>query len=368
MTLSVVIPVHNGEKYIEQTLTSLINQSESINEIIVVNDASADQTWSILLDYSLQYPQIKPYNFHKNKGVSYARNFGVEKATGEWCLFWDADDVADYTLVEKYNNIISNKLYIDMIFCSTEQIDEEGVVISKPTTFPKASPQEFLGYLFIRNPIVSASGVAIRKSVFVGLGGFDQSLRYSEDWELWLRVASRHNIYYFNETLIQIRRHSLNVSGLLHNMQSGEREVLKRYDLVVIKEAIFRRRLSMERNQIDFAAVAFRLDYWEQGFEELRRVSNDSDSLYFYKGLYFLKKNDITEAVELFREVVKINPYHHAAMNNLACCLWILGERNQAILKLQKLLLKLPTYLDATYNFQMLSENIDRTKDRKSVV
>jgi glycosyltransferase involved in cell wall biosynthesis len=358
MTISIVLPVYNGALYIGRTLQSLVSQTKLPMEIIVIDDASTDETQRIVREYQLLFPKIHLYSFEDNKGVSYARNYGVAQAAGDWCLFWDSDDLANRFLIEKYLNVITNKLdTVDMIFCSTQQIDGDGNVISEPTSFNEILPEEYLGYLFVRNPIVSASGVAIKISVFKDLGGFDNSIRYSEDWDLWLRVASKYNIQYLNHTLAQIRRHSSNASSRVSKMESGEKEILRRYNLKDIEEAIFCRKLSEHRNAVDFASVAFRLDNWEKGMQVLNNIDENSDSLCFFKGLYYIKNRDYLKASYFFREAIEINSNHYASRNNYACCQWIIGQKDEALDSLQRLLINLPNYMDAIHNYRLMSDN-----------
>src|SRR5690606_11996704 len=104
--------------------------------------------------------------------------------------------------------------------------------------------REILGYLFVRNPIISTSGVLVRREYFLRTGGFDPTLRHSEDWELWLRLAKLGGFAYLDEPLVKIRRHKSNTSGKVRLMLESERKVLRRYDFNIIKEAIMQRDLA----------------------------------------------------------------------------------------------------------------------------
>ncbi len=91
LKLSIIIPVYNVERYIEQCLQSVLNQSYTHYEVICVNDGSNDNSLGILNRYKAQYSQIKVINQH-NQGLSVARNNGLRKATGDYILFLDSDD------------------------------------------------------------------------------------------------------------------------------------------------------------------------------------------------------------------------------------------------------------------------------------
>ena len=98
--ISVIIPVYNTEKYLEQCLESVINQTYKDLEIICVNDASTDNSFDVINEYSKKDSRIKYINFETNKGVSAARNVGLEAATGDYICFIDSDDWIEQTQTE----------------------------------------------------------------------------------------------------------------------------------------------------------------------------------------------------------------------------------------------------------------------------
>lgn len=133
--VSVIVPVYNVAPYLEKCLNSLVNQDLQDIEIIIVNDGSTDNSQSIIDDFQLKYPH-KIKSFAKaNGGLSDARNFGLNKACGEYIGFVDSDDYVTtkmyremYTLAVKYN--------ADMVICNLQKIDENGNVIKKLTQIP----------------------------------------------------------------------------------------------------------------------------------------------------------------------------------------------------------------------------------------
>lgn len=102
--VSVIIPVYNTEKYLRKCLDSVCNQTLSDIEIICVNDCSPDNSLEILNEYAQKDNRIKVINFEENKGVSIARNTGIDSATGEFIGFVDADDFVDLDFYEKLYN------------------------------------------------------------------------------------------------------------------------------------------------------------------------------------------------------------------------------------------------------------------------
>jgi len=108
--VSVIIPVYNTEEYLDKCLDSVCNQTLSDIEIICINDCSTDNSLGILKNYAQKDPRIVVINFTENKGVSVARNNGIDTATGEYIGFVDSDDFIDLDFYEKlYNKAIETK-------------------------------------------------------------------------------------------------------------------------------------------------------------------------------------------------------------------------------------------------------------------
>ncbi|MCC2344174.1 bifunctional glycosyltransferase family 2 protein/CDP-glycerol:glycerophosphate glycerophosphotransferase [Bacillus anthracis] len=91
-TVSVIVPVYNKEDYLKRCINSVLNQTYTNLEIILINDGSTDNSKEILIEFSREYEQIRYYEFQGNYGVAKARNYGLSKATGEYVYFLDADD------------------------------------------------------------------------------------------------------------------------------------------------------------------------------------------------------------------------------------------------------------------------------------
>lgn len=113
--VSIIVPVYNTLNYLRECLDSLVNQTLSDIEIIVVNDGSPDESENLIKEYAKKYSSIKYYK-KKNGGLSSARNFGIKHATGEYIGFVDSDDYVDVTMYEKlYDKAISTKS--DIVCC-----------------------------------------------------------------------------------------------------------------------------------------------------------------------------------------------------------------------------------------------------------
>ncbi|MBN1044499.1 glycosyltransferase family 2 protein, partial [Clostridium botulinum] len=275
--ISVIIPCYNCEKFIEKTVNSILNQTIKVKEIILINDNSLDNTLEILKDIKKNNDKIiKIFNFTKNNGPSFSRNFGVKKAVSDYVLFMDSDDIASKYLIEK-----SISQFIDMSkrdnyvlsYTSYFQIDEDDNIVNNIVKSIEVQPKEILGYEFLRNYVIT-SGVLISKENFYRAGKFNEKITYSEDWDLWIRVAMLGGFIYIDEPLIKVRRRKESLSSNVKNMRDGEIVVLKQYDLAFIEEAIHKRNLPNYINHCDFVSILFRMNQWEKGFEKLTLLKN----------------------------------------------------------------------------------------------
>jgi len=374
LTVSAVIPCYNCPNFISKTIESLINQTIKPQEIILVNDASTDNTLEILKQIKEQYPNIAEIiNLEKNKGASHARNHGVENSKGEYVLFMDSDDIAEPTLIEEYvdrlgklNGKIKDEYILS--YSAYLQIDEKGNQLSDTIRGIQVDPEEILGYELVRNYIISTSGVLVKKDYFIKTGGFNEKIRYSEDWDLWLKLAQLGGFAYVDEPLIKIRRHGTNLSSQVDKMLEGEKLVLEQYSTDFIKDAIFKRKLDFKRNVVDYVSVLFKFEYWEEGFIELNNLLNEGYkfyNLYFYLGLYYLKHKDIDKALEYFIDTITKKENHGAALNNIGAIYLFKGEKKLAEKYLKLAINYFPSYIDAKHNLKLLDKEIVYFKDTK---
>jgi glycosyltransferase involved in cell wall biosynthesis len=194
--VSVIVPVYNVEKYIAETISSVLAQTFTDFELIIIDDESQDR--SIEICESFPDPRIKIVH-QKNRGLAGARNTGIRHAQGEYFAFLDSDDVWRSQKLEKHVQHLDANPDLGVSFCSSEFIDDD----SKPLgnyQIPKIkniTPELIL----CRNPISNGSVPVIRKEVFqdieftdnfYGLEEkfyFDDRFRQSEDIECWIRIA-----------------------------------------------------------------------------------------------------------------------------------------------------------------------------------
>lgn len=218
MEIDVIIPAYNSARFILGALNSVIAQTYQPKQIIVVDDGSTDTTSAIVSAYAKNC--IIPILLIKknNAGLSAARNTGIENSTSPFIAFLDADDMWEKTKLEKQIAVYSAKTFtnLGLVYCRYLLIDENNKPLSTTNIPPLDKELRGSVYtkLFANNTILSSgSGVLLRREVFEVVGKFDTTLKFGEDWDMWLRIAEKYNIDYVDTNLVYIRKHTGNMSG-----------------------------------------------------------------------------------------------------------------------------------------------------------
>ncbi len=133
--VSVIVPVYNVEKYLEKCLNSLVSQTLEDIEIIVVNDGSKDDSQKIIDDFQQRFPQKIKSFVKENGGLSDARNYGIDRASGEFTGFVDSDDFVSLNMFQEMYDLAKNN-DAEMVICNLQKVDENGIVTQKLTQIP----------------------------------------------------------------------------------------------------------------------------------------------------------------------------------------------------------------------------------------
>jgi len=219
--VSVVIPVYNGEKYIVDTINSVISQSYCEFEIIVVDDGSTDLTSEAVK--SIKDNRIE-YYYQQNSGLpAKARNHGAKIAKGNYIAFLDHDDIWFPQKLEKQMMVIKNNPQIALI--STNAYLMYGLDKTRIPLLHNMKEGYFNDNSFFPNNMVVQSSALVSKHHFDAVGGLNESpdLKAIEDYDLWLRLYLKYPCYYINECVIYYRKHSESISGT--KLQVLEREI-----------------------------------------------------------------------------------------------------------------------------------------------
>lgn len=225
--VSVIIPVYNAEKYISATIQSVLSQTYTNFEIIIIDDGSNDSS----IDICKQFKDSRIKIIHQqNRGLPGARNTGIRHANGDYLAFLDADDIWLSNKLDKHVEHLEKSPTVGISFCYSAFINEQGKSIGlyqKPRKLYDITPS----YILCRNPVGNGSVAVIRREVFEqikfqdNLYGtvedyyFDESFRRAEDIECWLRVSIqtkwRHEGIPLALTLYRISSGGLSANALI---------------------------------------------------------------------------------------------------------------------------------------------------------
>ncbi len=206
MNISVVIPLYNKSYSIQRALTSVLYQSYLPSEVIVIDDGSSDDSYKQVEEFicSSKIKIIKLYSI-ENSGVSFARNYGVNKTTSEYIAFLDADDQwLENHLLDKINLIRKNPTA--GIFSSRHSFISNGQVsIAKnPFIYDFNGVVDDFFIRSIRSSIANSSKVVVNKQHFIDVGGFLEGVFVAEDLHLWINLASKYDVMYSSEITVNI--------------------------------------------------------------------------------------------------------------------------------------------------------------------
>jgi len=220
--VSVVIPAYNAMTYLPETLSSVLCQTFTNFEVLIVNDGSSDhiEKWAS----ELTEPQVK-FLSQANQGPSSARNTGIAQAKGEYIAFVDADDIWEPTKLEKQVRCLDDNPAVGLVYNWTSVVDEQGKATGRVITYDAQG--DVLRQILERN-IIYCPSVIVRRCCFDMVGLFEPGLRFNEDWEMWIRIASRYHFAVTKEPLVYYRQHPTNSSKNWQLMEEGYSIVIEK--------------------------------------------------------------------------------------------------------------------------------------------
>ena len=205
--VSVIIPVYNGEKYLKETIESVIAQTEKNWEIIAVNDGSKDGSQEILKEYEkLDSGRIRVISV-ENGGVSRARNTGADLARGTYLAFLDHDDMWPPHKLEHQMKLFSDAPSLSLSFSNQTHIDEYGKTIKESHLIFDDRHRGYVFELLIFGNFIPISSVIVKRDLFLRMGGFEPQFAIAEDWDFLLKVTRDFPVDYIDEPLVLYRLH-----------------------------------------------------------------------------------------------------------------------------------------------------------------
>lgn len=215
--VSVVMSVYDGEPFLQEAVESVLNQTFADFEFIIIDDGSSDGTWEILESYG--DARIRLVRNEENVGLTRSLNKGLTLARGEYIARHDADDVSIRSRFERQVGVLDKQLDVVLVSGNMDLIDGDGEVWHQSRR--NASPGLIAWLLLFYNYIGGHGAVMFRRQLAVDLGGYSEEFLYSQDHDLWLRLAEVGDIRIVPDVLVQWRRHDDSISGTRHFEQEA---------------------------------------------------------------------------------------------------------------------------------------------------
>ncbi len=207
-TVSVILPVYNGERYLSQALEGIFSQSFRDFEIIAVDDGSTDGSRQIL---EARRDQIVILS-QSNGGPGKARNLGVKHSAGDYLAFLDQDDVWYSHKLETQLEAFGAHPEAGLVFSNVDLVDEEGRLLERRWLDRIDESNSFVGTFLSGHHSPSPSTVLVKRKLVEEAGLFDEDLIGIDDVALWFRVQRLAALFYLDESLVRRRVHPSNLS------------------------------------------------------------------------------------------------------------------------------------------------------------
>jgi glycosyltransferase involved in cell wall biosynthesis len=225
--ISIIMPVYNSDKYLAQAIDSILNQSISNFEFLILNDGSDDSSFEIINYYSALDPRIVHFYSSENKGLIYQLNEGIRLSKGQYVARMDSDDESLPERLELQVNYLDEHRHISIVGSQTITIDEKGNSLNQ-TSEIEQSPSYLFWKSFFQCPLKHPT-VMIRKSVLSNYQ-YEEDYLHAEDYRLWTSILQCHDIAVINKPLLKYRVHSNSISKTkIHIQRNNSVRIVKEH-------------------------------------------------------------------------------------------------------------------------------------------
>ncbi|MEH2390190.1 MAG: glycosyltransferase [Nostoc sp.] len=220
--ISVIIPAYNSEKTIKETIESVLNQTFANFELIIINDGSQDSTVDVITQ--IQDSRIRLFSY-PNAGGNVSRNRGLHLAVGEFVSFLDADDLWTPDKLQSQFKALQEDVTAKVAYSWADYINPNGkFLLSGKRINVNGNVYE---NLLVNNFLENGSNPLICRKALITLGGFNESLSAAQDWDMWLRLASKFDFICVPSVQILYRISANSLSSNLVRQEKACLQVLK---------------------------------------------------------------------------------------------------------------------------------------------
>lgn len=180
--ISIIMPVYNAQRFLKQAIDSVLNQSYSEFELILVDDCSTDNSFEILCEYEQKDSRVRVFKNEKNRGVSFTRNFGVSKAKGDYIALIDSDDMWTFDKLQKQLELLEKYPDTDLCYTGSGFVDTN----SYKSDFVFSVPTQVDFKKLLKQNVVSCSSVLLKKEWLLKYPMAHDDMH--EDFAVWLSI------------------------------------------------------------------------------------------------------------------------------------------------------------------------------------
>lgn len=199
---SIVIPLFNKENYIQATIKSVLNQSFTDFELIIINDGSTDKSFNLVK--SIKDTRIKLFS-NKNKGLSHSRNYGVKKAKANYIAFLDADDLWMEDFLQTMFELITKNKNYKIFATQINLLKPNGKAVLRSKTTKKVCQKTISNYLDLTKFNITPSALVVCKTIFNNVGYFNEAINYAEDEDFYIRCFADNDLIFYQDPKIYYR-------------------------------------------------------------------------------------------------------------------------------------------------------------------
>lgn len=224
--VSVLIPTRNRARLLREAIVSVLGQTFQDFEIVVIDDASADDTQSVIAN--LSDARIRYFRHAKNRGEAASRNAALAHASGRYVAFLDDDDTwLPEKLAAQVEILDRSPQRVGGVYTAYYRVDmETGATIS---TVPAEKRGNIYGELRAQNWVGSPSAVMVRRECFDKVGLFDEEIKFGVDYDMWIRISRYYEFEALNRPLLRYAVHADRLSADTGTILRGKEDQLEKY-------------------------------------------------------------------------------------------------------------------------------------------
>lgn len=295
--ISIIMSVYNGQKYLEESIKSILNQKYDNFEFIIVNDKSTDDSLKII--NSFNDPRIILIDNSQNIGLTKSLNKALKLAKGKYIARQDDDDISLPERLKEQFNYLEKNLETALLGTFVYRIDSNGKIIDEVHNLKSPSYEDMLKHNHIKH-----GSVMLKKDIIRDIGGYNELFKYVQDYELWIRVSKKYTIKNLETPLYKLRIHPDSIG-------SNKIEESRLYSV-----------LARKINQGDLNSITIR-EISKNGIKSLYNHLSESEILEMKKeihhmkaGIYVQQKN-LKMARTEYKEIFKLDSKDFISLLNI---------------------------------------------------